>query len=389
MCERRAALGRVASLRFDLAVPGDDAELRRLLRENPMGGVISVSHEREPSFADALSIEGDRHQVAVARARDGKIVAMGVRSVADVFFNGRPARLGYLGQLRVEAAYRRRRGLFVDGYAFLGSQRGEDELPFDLTSIMADNTVARRFLAGGVRRLPRYQAWEPFVTLLVGLRGAGGHGRSRGIRIEPGSAQRLQALVDCLQRNGRRYQLAPQWTARDLLCPRRSRGLNLCDFHLAIQGGRVIGCLARWDQRRFKQSVIRGYAPGLGRWRSAINLAAPWAGMPRLPAVGDSLDSVFLSHMAVDGDDPNVLGCLIEVARRKARSQGASCLVMGLAARNPMLVSVRQMFRHRAYESVLYLVDWRSVGGAETTRDTQNPLSSLDGRVPHVEVAVL
>ncbi len=111
--------------------------------------------------------------------------------------------------------------------------------------------------------------------------------------------------------------------------------------------------------------------------------------MPRLPAVGDPLDSVFLSHMAVDGDDPNVLGCLIEVARRKARSQGASCLVMGLAARNPMLVSVRQMFRHRAYESVLYLVDWRSVGGAETTCDTQNPLSSLDGRVPHVEVAVL
>ena len=62
-CDRRAARGRVASLRFDLAVPGDDVELRRLLRENPMGGAISVSHEREPSFADALSIEGDRHQV--------------------------------------------------------------------------------------------------------------------------------------------------------------------------------------------------------------------------------------------------------------------------------------------------------------------------------------
>ena len=41
---------RTSRVDFALADEGDDADIRRLLRENPMRGRIAVSLEREPSF---------------------------------------------------------------------------------------------------------------------------------------------------------------------------------------------------------------------------------------------------------------------------------------------------------------------------------------------------
>src|SRR4051794_19024058 len=38
----------VQDARFDVATPADDAEIRRVLRENPMPGAIRLSLEREP-----------------------------------------------------------------------------------------------------------------------------------------------------------------------------------------------------------------------------------------------------------------------------------------------------------------------------------------------------
>ena len=60
----------MSGIEIDLARPSDDAELRRILRETPTPGEISISFQREPSFFEASDVEGPFHQTVVARRLD-------------------------------------------------------------------------------------------------------------------------------------------------------------------------------------------------------------------------------------------------------------------------------------------------------------------------------
>lgn len=200
------------------------------------------------------------------------------------------------------------------------------------------------------------------------------------LQIETGQAERMAEVADCLARNRRRYQAAPFFTAEELMSPERSRGLAPRDFRLAVRGGHVIGCLALWDQSGFKQVVVRGYAPRLARWRPWINRLSPVLGMPRLPDPGERLPHAYLSHIAVDGDDPEIFQALVEAAYAEAFARRYVYVVIGLAASHPWLPWLERRFRPRRYESVLYTVDWGDGAAA---------ITALDGRLPHVEAALL
>lgn len=373
-----AAPGRPA---VEHARPEDDAAIRELLRRHPMGDTIRLTLEREPSVWMAAGIEGERHHTVVARERGtGRIVGMGSRAVRRAWVDGRPVRLGYLAQLR-RLPELRGRALLAEGYAACAATRRPDELPFDLTTIVADNRAARRLLERGLPELPVYRPWAELVTLTIPV---ARRARPLPPGIAPAVAADLPAIAGCLERNLRRYQFAPAWTAADLADPERARGLAPEDFLLARDPGdppeRVRGCVAVWDQRGFKQVVIRGYAPALGRLRPLVNLAAAPAGRPRLPPLGSALALGFLSHLAVDGDDAETAVALIAAARARAAARGVALLSLGLARANPMLPTVRRRFPARELASILYLVHRPEAAPA---------IGALDGRCPHVEVAVL
>jgi len=82
------------NVRFSLATAEDDADVRRLLRENPMPGRVSISLEREPDAGLAATAEGELHRTIIARdAVDGRMIALdtpdnlkhGGGSLEDVF----------------------------------------------------------------------------------------------------------------------------------------------------------------------------------------------------------------------------------------------------------------------------------------------------------------
>jgi hypothetical protein len=369
------------SIDVRVATSTDDPDLRRLLRENPMVGEVCVSLEREPDVFLAGSTEGERHHTIVAQDRlHGRTVGMASRSVYSGFLNGQPASLGYLGQLRVDRVYRGRVGLLSKGYALMRSLRAPGDLPFDLTSIVADNTVARRVLGAGLIDLPMYHELEPFTTLILPLWRRRHWRPSAVVRIERGSVERMADVADCLDRNRVRYQFAPRWTRCDLLSAERSRGLEPGDFLIAERDGRVIGCLALWNQSSFKQIVVRDYGPTMRRWRPVVELAARLLGTPRLPRPGRPISHVYLSHVAIDDDSAEVFQALLARAYDAAYDEGHACLVVGFADRHPFLPIVTRNYRSWAYSSVLYAVCWEN---------GQEALAGIDRRVPHLEVGLL
>jgi hypothetical protein len=366
-------------LRFDLAQPSDDADLRGLLREIPMEGRIRITLEREPDSFLAATIEGDTHQVIAARdLASGRLVGMGSRSVSTAWVNGRHTRLGYLSQLRAHPSARGRPAHIKAGYAKLRELHRDGATPFYVTTIIEDNVRARRILEAGIKGLPTYRPLGCLVTLILPVT------RKRraapGFDVERCASGNLDEIVGCLQRYSERYQFTPHWSGDDLVSPERTRDLRLEDFYGLRSESRLVGCLARWDQRAFKQSVVAGYDRALGLLRPWINLVSPLLRTSRLPAPGEQLRSAFVSHLAVDEDDPEVFLGLLTRAYNDAVDDGFDYLMLGLTKRHPFLPVVRKSFRCREYVSVIYVVHWEDGSAAA---------DAIDDRIPHLEVAVL
>jgi hypothetical protein len=366
---------------FGLASGADDSDIRRLLRAHAMPGAIAVSLQREPHSSLAASIEGEMHETLIARSRaTGELCGMAARSVRTVYVNGKAVRLGSLGQLRVASGRHALRTLIDEGFAFCRMLHQQDCAPAYLVSLVADNSAARRLLVD--RRsptAPRLVSIGGLDTFVIPAR-RGSPASPEPVQIVRGSQAHVSELVDCLQRNLRRYQLAPCWTAAELQSELATRGLSIDDFAIALADGRVVGCLALWDQRAFKQVVVRSYGPALRRTRPLINAAARLMGFPRLPPVGERLEFAYLSHVAVDADRPHVLMSLVGAQVEEARRRGLEYVVTGFPDRHPFHTVVRDKWAWRTYRSALYLAHWP---------DGSRFIQSLDGRVAQPEVAVL
>jgi hypothetical protein len=173
----------------------------------------------------------------------------------------------------------------------------------------------------------------------------------------PASLDRLDALVSLLNDHAHRHSLAPVWTAGNLLALGR-HGLPIEHFQLAFAGSRLVAAAAIWDQRAFRQTVIRGYEPALAAARPLLNLSARLFSTPRLPPVGSTLAHAYLSPLAVAADHDAALPDFVAANLNAARARHLECLTLGLVATDPRLPHLVKRFRPRLYRSRLYRVTW-------------------------------
>lgn len=344
-----------------------------------MDGDMKITLEREPCIDFANGIEGDRTDVLVARpGPDEAPVAMGACSLLTSYVNGVPTRVGYLGQLRIQQNHRARAGILRRGYAALRNLAGSMEhATLFITTIVADNLSARRVLEAGLPGLPRYRPLGDVLSLTFST--APRRSDTAQSEVCAARAEDLSEIAECLRRYGERFQFAPRWTQTDLVSSKRARDLRPEDFLVARSGSRIVGCLACWDQREFKQIVVRGYSRRLSLLRPVWNAMAPLAGAPALPAPGSPLPVAFLSHLGVDNDDAEVFKALLHAGLARAASRGAEHAILGLAELNP-LTATAVRWRPRSYRSRAYLVYWPEGEAAA---------EQVAARTLHLEVAIL
>jgi len=369
-------VSKTSELRFLLADAENEPELRALLRDNPLHGNIRVALEREPNAFHAAAISGDRYELIMGYGDNGRtFLGAGARFELDAWVNGTVRRLGYLGEFRIHGGLKQRRHLLLHSYRALRRFHDAGSTPFYLTTIIADNTTTRRLLERKLADMPTYEPLETVTTFTIPARLAA---RRSTKKIERG--QDYAEIASLLERQGRKYQFHPAWTEATLSSPERCRDLALEDFFLCLEGDQPTGCLALWDQRSFKQTVVSGYAKQLARARPFFNLVAPLMSRPRLPAPGARLESAFLSHAAVAPDDDEALVALIAAASREALRRSIDYVMVAFADRNPLATVVRKRFPCHSYVSMIYVVYWEDGAAAA---------AELDGRLPHPEMAIL
>jgi hypothetical protein len=336
------------SVRFGLAGPDDEAEIRRMLRENPLGGGWQISLEREPNAFGGPHFPGERQQFVLARdTASGEVIGLCERLVRPAFVGGQERLLPYLGALRVAASRRHRVAILKGGFAMLRSAELDDECSFALTSIAADNSAAKRLLTAGIPELPTYRPAGEYVTLMMRAKPS-----ANPLGIDVAQPDDLTDVVDFLRERLVLRQFAPAWSAAALV---RQPGLTILVLR---KSGAIEGVVGVWDQRAVRQAVLRGLPRLLGRWRHVANLAAPLLDLPTIPAPGEAIAQAFLTCLAVRGDDLDLVRALVTAGASFAARIGCKVATIGLPASHSWLPAIRRCGRGIEYRTELFAAYW-------------------------------
>ena len=360
---------------FQAASAADDADLRRLLRDNPMQqGGLTLSFRREPSYFAACSVLGQSAEVFVGRdTQTGALAGVGARYHLPAFINGQAQSIVYLADLRVQTAYRNSIHL-RRAYQFLRQRHAADPAPEYTTMILQDNRAALATIAAQRAGLPPYHAQGTVHTPLI-LLGGQKPTLAAHFTIRRATAADWAAIVAFLNRENARYQFAPVYHENDLTNG-RLREMQPENILLAEANGSIIGTIALWQQSAFRQLHIDAYH---GAWqfiRPVYNALARLTPLAPLPRAGEALKYAYLSLMAVQNDNLAVFRALLRQAYRASHGTGLHYLIGAFHERHPL----RPAF-----------ADYAGIpsGGQLFTVQFDGEPYPLDGRVPYIDAAAI
>jgi hypothetical protein len=367
---------------FTLATSADDGDLRRVLSATPMAGRIRVAFAREPSYFEAAAADGRFVQVGVCRdTTTGRVVGIGSRAISPRYVNGQPRPVGYLSGLRLLPQYRGQGRLLARGYQFLRQLHADGATNFYLTTIADDNEAAIRLLTSSRAGLPRYEPWGRYVTMAINTKRKSRGGNSNGqLNCRAATAADRALILKFLDTHGPSRQFFPAFEECDLFTDAGLlKGLRPDDVTLAFRNDELVGTLAAWDQRDFKQTFVCGYAGWLRFARPLYNGCAWLTRQPLLPRCGAMVDAAMAAIPAVRDDNLAVFTTLLETQLRRLASQGTRRLLFGLHENDPLLPVARR-YASREYVTQLYIVTWPEESGE---------IRELNGRVPYLELGCL
>ena len=362
--------------RFGRATRADEPEIRALVGSVVMPGTVSVRFGRDPDYFLGTTIQGRPCDVLIARQqKDGALAGVMVRAERQVYLDGRPARVAYIGQIRIAPRFQGR--WLMQRAALELAELRDRSIPY-FGVIARDNPVALGAITGTrppggatIERIARARSLA-FVLHRRFVR------RPRSLDVRQGDADHLAEIIAFLNRHGPARQLFPVVKPAEFLDGETYRGLRLEDLSIVWRDGEVAGVLGAWDQAAYKQEILDADTPRLRRLRPVYDLMARAIGGRRLPVPGEPIRTAFGCLRCTVDDDPDVFATLLRAARDRALEQGQAFLLVGFDEREPLL---RTLGRRLAltYESDVFL---GSLTGAVST-------STLDGRAVHIEVATL
>ena len=360
---------------FQAASAADDADLRQLLRDNPMQqGGLTLSFRREPSYFAACSVLGQSAEVFVGRDNQtGALAGVGARYRFPAYINGQAQNIVYLADLRVQTAYRNSIHL-RRAYQFLRQRHAADPAPVYTTMILQDNRAALATIAAQRAGLPPYHPQGTVHTPLILL------GRQKPALAAPCAIRRATAadwaaIVAFLNRENARYQFAPVYHENDLT-NERLREMQPENIFISEAGGAIVGTLALWQQSAFRQIHIDAYRGAWRLIRPVYNALARLTPLAPLPRAGEALKYAYLSLMAVQNDDLAVFRALLRHAYRASHGTGLHYLIGAYHERHPL----RPAF-----------ADYAGIpsGGQLFTVQFDGEPYPLDGRVPYIDAAAI
>jgi hypothetical protein len=328
----------------------DNAALLELFGEVPMQGELALATQRSPDFFSLYDMQRGDTELWVHEA-GGRLDAMGAVLAREGWLEGRPCRVGYLGDLRTRFSARRSRSLARFYGPLLEEAAQRLGVEAFLTSVMATNAAALQAL---VRRKPG-RAAQPRYTLLRRFSAVSLHFTRRRAprpgpftvrRATPGEVPAMAALLDADHRArpfGYRYD---QGELEHRL--ERWPGLGVEGCYLAFdREARLVGCTSVWDPSAVKRYRVLAWRGGM-RWvKWSYDALATALRAPRLPAPGQEFRYFYLCNTSIAGEDPAILRTLLERVYADYQSQGYHFFSLELGEGDALAPALRGFFQRR------------------------------------------
>ncbi|MBV1855904.1 GNAT family N-acetyltransferase [Catellatospora tritici] len=305
------------------ARPEDNAALVALATLGAMAGDLSLCVDRRPDFFALNRIAGDAWRVGVVDGDDGPIACVAVARRPS-FLDGRPDLLGYVGDLKVHPAYRRRgvARVLAQWARTTARELVGPNAPLIATVLTGNNAVEmlRQRVEPGIRRQATIRSHS--IDLLTRRRIP-----PTDLTVAAADHADEPDMVELWRRVAASRQFAPVCESFPLTRP----GL---EYLVARRpGGELAGFVGLWDQHDIKQMRVTGYSPRLAAARVAFNVAAPLFGVPRLPRTGGELS--YRTVVNPCASDPATLRTLVRHACNRLHGRH-SFLTIGLDVRDPL-----------------------------------------------------
>ena len=378
---------------YRIAGEQDTPLLQELLRNNAMDSWVEIALEREPNYFDADNLMGESFTV-IAHASEDSSVVIGMYSYTlfRLFWMGVEESVAYLGSLRVHPDYRHKIRFLKEGFHSIEKLiPNSTTLPFCITSIASENHKARRLLESNTKGMPKYHCIAQMNTYAfatnggilppyevqidgccrVGVSHHHIHNTTNDSRLQQATKEHIPHIVTFHNTLAKEYNLSPVLETTWLEQLDGSKGLTIEDFYLLRDDdGAIEAMYALWDQRKIKQTVIKGYKTPLNKLRPLYNLYAKAFGHLTLPKEGTALEQIYISFFLCNFSDRERQLQLLQIASSHIKARGASVAVIGLDSRDPLCELIDDRLKARCYRTNIDAVflgedmweDYRSEG---------------------------
>lgn len=356
--------------------PADNAKMQDLITKITMPGVAQMCFQRAPDFFVGAKVIGEEFVLTVADddERPDVLAGLTVISGRDLYISGKKRRVYYSGDTRVDPFYRRR-GIASNLFIEQKKHRSTEDLLQGI--VLKENTApldAAANAADGV--LFRYWISHAIETSFIFTRKITPRIPS-GVQMRAATASDVLAMQAFFDREAPRRNGYPVYDFEKLLAgDPYYAGLSIGDFVLATRNGQIIGMIAGWNQKAYKQTRIVGFKPIVKVLRPLYNLYVGIVGGFKLPPVGGVLNYLTLSNILVANDDTAVLQGLIDYVMAN-QGQKFDALATAFTAGDPLESVPRGYKRQKLFSSHF----WLSYG--------DDPRPGIDDRPLYVELGRL
>ena len=356
--------------------PADNAKMQDLITKITMPGVAQMCFQRAPDFFVGAKVIGDEFVLTVADddERPDVLAGLSVISGRDLYISGQKRRVYYSGDTRVDPYYRRR-GIASNLFIEQKKHRSNDDLLQGI--VLKENTApldAAKNTADGV--LFDYWISHTIETSFIFVRKV----KPRipaGVTLRAATAADLPAMQAFFDREAPRRNGYPVYDFDKLAKgDPYYAGLKVSDYVLALKGNEIIGMLAGWNQKAYKQTRIMGFKPAIKMLRPIYNLYVSVAGGFKLPPVGGVLNYLTLYNVLIANDDQAIYQALIDWVMAH-EGQKYDALATAVTHGDPLVEVPRGYKRQKLISSHF----WLSYG--------DDPRPGIDNRPLYVELGRL
>jgi hypothetical protein len=339
------------NLLYKIATKEDDESLRALLRDNSMDSWVNLSLEKEPSYFSAQNLMGESYTMVATDTQSKKQIGMYSCSYMQMHLNGTKREVAYFGELRVDKEHRNKIRVLKNGYKSLHTLLPNRDInSLYITSIANQNYKARRVLEAKLKEMPRYIPLAEMSTLIFST-----SFKSKNMKLQKASKKDVTRVVNFYNKCASSYQFSPYLDELWLSDLSDAKGLNINDFYILENSNKDIeACFALWDQREFKQSVIKSYKKPLNIIRPLYNVFAKLTKRLELPKENSMLEQIYIAFLATTNSELYLE--LIQEAASLAQDKGAKACVFGLSSKHPNLNFLKNALKANVYKTCIEMV---------------------------------